>query len=758
MAKAFTSNEAKLLIEEHEKLYKELGVTVATRQGITEGIWSATDRMLETSLHKLLEHIPVEEIARERSGLKIKTLKDCGYENVAQVRDASVEALEAINGISLAGAVAIREIVDKIAGEAGKDARISLSYDDQNEDATCLVKYLSIYQRSEKDYATAERLYDSYGDKIQTAIADLKSVGSGIRWFFSSRGKKNQGESAYQYLLDLYSGSYGARANETLDRIHQHLRTTEAEAWEDFKKNSIQFVTLLEEIRPGCLGHEDTLYGLPEGLAEEIEQEQVLSEGLSCTLRRYQEWGVKYALHQERVLLGDEMGLGKTVQAIATMVSLKNAGATHFLVVCPASVISNWCREIEKHSDLSVIKIHGALRMTDIKKWREEGGVGVTTFETTTYFYTEEDFHFDLLVVDEAHYVKNPRAKRSINVKYLSGQATRLLFMTGTALENNVDEMLALMDILRPDLSKDARNIAFLSSAPQFRDKVAPVYYRRKREDVLTELPEKIETKEWCQMTTEEKKIYYSHVLQKRYSDIRRVSWNVKDITQSSKGRRLLEIVEEATAENRKIIIFSFYLDTIRRVRELLGDRCMPTINGSVPPAKRQEIIDAFEKAPAGTVLPAQIQAGGTGLNIQTASVVILCEPQFKPSIENQAISRAYRMGQARNVLVYRLLCEHTVDEKIMDLLAEKQGVFDAFADSSVAAEGSFELDEKTFGTIVEEEIQRIRREKEEETNLNPSSMLAVDGKEEKEENKRNQIETQEEKENEIRDPESTGE
>ncbi len=395
--------------------------------------------------------------------------------------------------------------------------------------------------------------------------------------------------------------------------------------------------------------------------------------------------------------------------------------------------------------------------MTDIKTWREEGGVGVTTFETTTYFYTEEDFHFDLLVVDEAHYVKNPRAKRSINVKYLSGQATRLLFMTGTALENNVDEMLALMDILRPDLSKDARNIAFLSSAPQFRDKVAPVYYRRKREDVLTELPEKIETKEWCQMTTEEKKIYYSHVLQKRYSDIRRVSWNVKDITQSSKGRRLLEIVEEATAEDRKIIIFSFYLDTIRRVRELLGDRCMPTINGSVPPAERQEIIDAFEKAPAGTVLPAQIQAGGTGLNIQTASVVILCEPQFKPSIENQAISRAYRMGQARNVLVYRLLCEHTVDEKIMDLLAEKQGVFDAFADSSVAAEGSFELDEKTFGTIVEEEIQRIRREKEAETNLNPSSMLAADGKEEKE-NEQNQIETREEKENEIRDPESTGE
>lgn len=96
----------------------------------------------------------------------------------------------------------------------------------------------------------------------------------------------------------------------------------------------------------------------------------------------------------------------------------------------------------------------------------------------------------------------------------------------------------------------------------------------------------------------------------------------------------------------------------------LLGKRCTNPINGSVTPQRRQEIIDEFDKAPAGTVLVAQIQSGGTGLNIQSASVVVLCEPQFKPSIENQAISRAYRMGQTRNVLVYRLLCEDTVDEK----------------------------------------------------------------------------------------------
>ena len=104
----------------------------------------------------------------------------------------------------------------------------------------------------------------------------------------------------------------------------------------------------------------------------------------------------------------------------------------------------------------------------------------------------------------------------------------------------------------------------------------------------------------------------------------------------------------------------------------------------------------------------AQIQAGGTGLNIQSASVVILCEPQFKPSIENQAISRAYRMGQVRNVLVYRLLCQDTVDERITEMLARKQAEFDAFADKSESAKESLELDEKTFGNIIKEEIDRI--------------------------------------------------
>lgn len=170
-----------------------------------------------------------------------------------------------------------------------------------------------------------------------------------------------------------------------------------------------------------------------------------------------------------------------------------------------------------------------------------------------------------------------------------------------------------------------------------------------------------------------------------------------------------MELVRDAEEEGRKVLVFSFFLDTIQKVKDLLGRQCLNPINGSITPQRRQEIIDEFDKAPAGTVLAAQIQSGGTGLNIQSASVVIICEPQLKPSIENQAISRVYRMGQVRNVIIYRLLCENTIDEKIVSLLAQKQEIFDAFADKSEAVEQQKqEIDHASFGHLIEEEIERI--------------------------------------------------
>ena len=552
------------------------------------------------------------------------------------------------------------------------------------------------------------KLLSSSLQQITCAEEDLKVGLNGIRWFFSAKAKKEKAIEAFNLLTSLKDNEYGRNVGTQLDVADKIERTQGSDAWQDFSNNSVRYFNDLEDINPGVLGNDDSVYGLPEDLAREIQEECFFPDGLLCELRRYQEWGVKYILHQERVLLGDEMGLGKTVQAIATMVSLRNTGGTHFIVVCPASVITNWCREIRKMSLLSVTKVHGAGRKAALESWIKTGGVAVTTYETVAYCKLPDDFKFKLLVVDEAHYIKNPGARRSINVKNLSVYAERLLFMTGTALENKVDEMISLIRILQPEIASKVQGMVFMASAPQFREAVSPVYYRRKREDVLTELPELIESREWCTLTRNEETFYEQAVLSKNYAEARRVSWNVDDLKDSSKAARLLELIDEAKSDGRKVIVFSFFRDTLRKVSMLLGDLCMNPINGSVTPQRRQEIIDEFDKAPAGTVLVAQIQAGGTGLNIQSASVVILCEPQFKPSIENQAISRAYRMGQTRNVLVYRLLCENTVDEKIMSTLESKQAIFDAFADKSMAAMASCDLDERTFGNIIEEEIDRI--------------------------------------------------
>ena len=179
---------------------------------------------------------------------------------------------------------------------------------------------------------------------------------------------------------------------------------------------------------------------------------------------------------------------------------------------------------------------------------------------------------------------------------------------------------------------------------------------------------------------------------------------------------RLLDIIEQSKIEGRKILVFSYFLDTIQVIQNLLEFSCYGPINGSIPALLRQKIIDDFDKAPAGSVLLSQIQTGGYGLNIQSASVVVICEPQLNPSIENQAISRVYRMGQTRNVLVYRLLCQNTIDEKITNVLEYKQELFDAFADKSVAAEQTeshgIEVDNKKLGDLIQEEIDRIQENK----------------------------------------------
>ncbi len=595
-----------------------------------------------------MKTVPIEEINRDKRGIKTKPLRDCGYETVADIAASSVYEIALVRGISEDTAYTIHRIVRDIVSSAQKTIKIRLNLDKKTPESTRIVIAVVQYDRSVLIEKACRSLITANDGMISDAIDNLDCAANGLKWLLSFGAGKQRAIEAYEQLKVLLEGEYGQNVQRALTEVEELENVSDIQAWEEFERYPVRFFNILESVVPSLLGNDDSVYGLPENLVREIQDECFFPEGLLCELRRYQEWGVKYILHQGRALLGDEMGLGKTVQAIATMVSLKNTNATHFVVLCPASVITNWCREIGQKSKLRVTKVHGARREAALVSWVKLGGVAVTTYETTAYFVLGNDFKFSLMVVDEAHYIKNAKAQRSINVRKLCEHTERLLFMTGTALENNVDEMVSLIQILRPDIFLSIRGISFMAAAQQFREQIAPVYYRRKREDVLTELPELVESRD---------------------------------------------------------------LNTIRGVCEILGNQCMNPINGSLSPQRRQEIIDEFNMAPAGTVLAAQIQSGGTGLNIQSASMVIICEPQLKPSIENQAISRAYRMGQTRNVLVYRLLCDNTVDEKVTEILDQKQKIFDAFADKSVAAQESIEVDDKTFGDIIKAEIERINAE-----------------------------------------------
>ena len=705
--------ELKKLIGRFDDIAAKIGKETNKTEAIKTDIKKATERMVMSEVLDILRAVPVEELNRDKRGFRIKALRDAGYTNMADIYAASNYQLATVYGISEDASYSIKDIAKSFAVEAKRNAKIKLSIDNKTKASTALVSELFKYRQYLTALDALNKLNSDYERRIKTAISNINLIGNGVFWIFFDDNRRRRIGKSFTYLNEILKGDYSNRVDEII-RLFQAVSISNLNvAWDDFKNNSISYFNILEDVVPGVLGNDDQLYGLPEDLAREIQEECFFPDGLNCELRRYQEWGVKYILHQGRVLLGDEMGLGKTIQAIAAMVSLRNTGATHFIVVCPASVLPNWCKEIASKSKLRVTKVHGAGRTSAIKSWIRTGGVAVTTYETTGVLQFEDDFKFDLLVVDEAHFIKNTSAARSRNVRRLADYTQRILFMTGTALENKVDEMISLIDVLQPIVAKSVCNIAFMATAPQFREKVAGVYYRRKREDVLTELPDLIESREWCTMSAKETQLYEREVLSKNYMSVRRLSWNVDNLEDSCKARRMTEIIEEAEGEGRKVLVFSFFLDTIRKICMHLGDRCCNPINGSLQPQRRQEIIDQFNSDPNKTVLCAQILSGGTGLNIQAASVVIICEPQFKPSIENQAISRAYRMGQARNVLVYRLLCENTIDERITDILENKQAIFDAFADKSVAATNTAkaekEIDDKTFGKIIEEEIDRIK-------------------------------------------------
>ena len=469
--------------------------------------------------------------------------------------------------------------------------------------------------------------------------------------------------------------------------------------WEEFLARPADYYAMLDELGILSEDRERTQGDLPAELVESIRNQQLDVSLLSGSLRGYQAFAARFCLVQRKVIIGDEMGLGKTFEALAVLAHLAAGGDRFGMVVCPASVVTNWVREIGDKSRLRVHRLHGSHRAVEASNWLKMGGVAVTTYETLAWVEQEITLPKDLacLVVDEAHYIKNPDAIRSTRVRSLLSKVPRAVLMTGTPLENRLDEFRVLASYVRPELGLDGNSVTTLD----FKRKVVSVYLRRNAEDVLDELPPLIEIREWLPMSREDEKVYRSAVHLGNFMQMRQSAMLARN--QSTKVRRLKEIIEEAESNGRRVLVFSFFREVLKMLSDEIRQKSFGPLTGSVAATKRQELVDEFSQAPPGSVLLAQIQAGGVGLNIQSASVVVICEPQLKPTIEWQAIARAHRMGQVHTVQVHRLLTEEGVDRRITELLGEKTELFDHFARDSALAKGAPEA----YDTMTESELTR---------------------------------------------------
>lgn len=699
-----------------KQLDKMLAVLVSSKVEQVGNVKNCYDSLRLGDVTKVLEQIDIENINVDKDGIRVAALKKAGITNIAKLSRYSKMQLKGIGGIGDAMANKIVNNAELIKRNALKKIFVPLTADKSNHNMQKIIESLDYLIFYKDILDAAEKLYIENHDVLYDAIQATAVKTSNMKWLFASGKNKEKASLAEEQLYTMLRSGLGTDTMSLVDKYNA-VSYSQAKAFDNFTANSAPFYAMLEVVLGSdyVSGEGQINNLLPAELLQSIEDYKLDLSLLKANLRRYQEFGTKYILHQKKVLLGDEMGLGKTMQAIASFCHLKAQGKKHFLVICPLSVVVNWQREIVDNSQLETIEVYGEGRDEEMLQWAEEGGVAVTTFETLNKVPVPDNINIDMVVVDEAHYIKNPEAQRTKSVLGACKLSERILFMSGTPLENKVEEMQFLISCLQPEISKMTRNMKQLAHAEKFRQAIAPVYLRRVREDVLKELPELIEKMQWCLMGDEEGKKYKESLLSKNFMMVRQVSWNVDNekILESSKAKRLLEICDEAKESGRKILIFSYFRDTLNKVSTLLGDRTVGIIDGSIDSGVRQSMIDKLKDAPSGSVLVCQIQAGGVGLNIQAASVVIFCEPQIKPSLEMQAIARAYRMGQANSVIVHRLLIKNSVDERVMTMLNHKNKLFDNFADESVIGDMDAKINEsEVMNSIVDEEIKRLGLDK----------------------------------------------
>jgi len=451
----------------------------------------------------------------------------------------------------------------------------------------------------------------------------------------------------------------------------------------------------------------DTLKNLrdPEALAGAAHS------GLTATLRPYQAVGVNWLRLLSSLGLGaclaDDMGLGKTIQVLGLLLHLK--GRSHLLVV-PASLIANWLAEIERFAPgLSTVVGHSSGGAS--KESRAD--LVITTYGTVGRLPWLLEKEWDTVVLDEAQAIKNPASKQARACKALKSRVK--LALTGTPVENRLGDLWSIFDFLNPGLLGSAKAFAGFSKklaargdyAP-LRNLVRPYILRRLKTDkrVISDLPDKTEVSAYCSLTKTQAALYQDSVdaLKEQLATVRSDGMQRRGVIlaflmrlkqicnhpsqwlrdgswapeSSGKFGRLSEICESIAAKGEKVLVFTQFREVTEPLAGFLSGVFAHdglVLDGNTPIKQRQKLVDRFGSDDEIPFFVLSVKAGGTGLNLTAASHVIHFDRWWNPAVENQATDRAFRIGQKKNVLVHKLICRGTIEERIDELIEAKKGL-----------------------------------------------------------------------------------
>ncbi|HEX3786828.1 MAG TPA: DEAD/DEAH box helicase, partial [Pseudonocardiaceae bacterium] len=603
-----------------------------------------------------LADLSVQELARRGNKIRWRALTENGIRTAGDVLEQGYEALRTINGIGENSASQLISLARQAAQVQPSDLR-------PPKDTQKWIAADVDLARAVQMFASVAQLVGSPHlaglQQLIVALRFLKHATNWLRWMFSGSTKKSDARTQYG---NLRSESGSTRTRRALDQITQGIlqarqlsdrpesRETVIAGW---SKSIAEMYALLERFvaadgdpqEAAAISHGLVPLGLSFTLRNRIDGLDLDKGLVARNLRGYQEFGAKFALAVGQGLLGGDMGLGKTIEALAAIAhTITRERQNHHVVICPAALIDNWLREIKE----TLPRVNGWAfrnedRQTAIASWRTEGGILLTSYEQSRHLLNNNLPHIGFVVADEAHYAKNSSAKRTQVTKELVKLADRALLMGGTLLENRAEELISLAGVVDPiqerrmrDRFGDGRDAHY--EPDEFRRRLGEFYLRRNQDEVLTELPEIMRTDEPITVG-EPERLAYKEAISKRNLARARVALSAGNDVDSQKMAALSEIVEDCRTEGRKVLIFTEFRPVLDTVVELIDGGCL-VIHGDVPQSKRPAITETFQESHGFAALAMQIRVGGIGLNLQAASVVVLVEPQYKPSTEWQAIAR----------------------------------------------------------------------------------------------------------------------